>query len=535
MVEYGWDQTPTPDLGLDITKAPEDIQKLYKWVIQKTYGEDVASAYAQGLVAAGIVAQNAEALSLFTSGRMDELTTYVDDMLLEMTDKDIISAPEIIQARGGKTTLGERLDETDAQLEQTDNEIIQARGGKATLGQRLDDTTAQLANITRYYTPEMFGAVGDGVTDDTEAMQMAINSGNHVVLDNKVYKINNTLVIDHGVKITGVNPQRRETNRPYLDFSSCESEKAIHIQFNGVHFEGFNIKGNRSLTTGVYANNQFRFNFTNLGIYYCKYGFNFNRVWNVLLNHCVFEFNDTCMNLDGINTSYSMINTLFYSSKNGFVSNQELDYSSMTSCGFDHCDTGILLESSYANSLTLINCGFEDYIIACRVIGDSQLNIIGFTCVNTARSTKTFSGMGKVTYIGGRSDFLLLPDKKDVVFISPILPTNANIRDVPVSIYQYTNNLAAYKYNIVDTIYSVSNTAHVYINRTSDAHFFNLKFDFISNDGTLSLVVGFYGGKLFVPQNDYCNVTTTETGFKVNFTKEANFRVTGYLFGCKFK
>ena len=45
---YGWDQTPTPDLGLDITKAPADIQKLYKWVIEKMYGKDVASAYEIG-------------------------------------------------------------------------------------------------------------------------------------------------------------------------------------------------------------------------------------------------------------------------------------------------------------------------------------------------------------------------------------------------------------------------------------------------------------------------------------------------------
>ena len=110
MVEYGWDQTPTPDLGLDITKAPADIQKLYKWVIEKTYGEDVASAYGQGLIAAGIIAKNAEAMSLFTSGQMDALDTFVKETLIELTDKDVISAPEIIMARNGESTLADRLD-----------------------------------------------------------------------------------------------------------------------------------------------------------------------------------------------------------------------------------------------------------------------------------------------------------------------------------------------------------------------------------------------------------------------------------------
>lgn len=107
---YGWDQTPTPDLGLDITKAPADIQKLYKWVIEKMYGKDVASAYGQAMVLTGILAKNAEAMSLFTSGKMDTLTTYVDDMMLEMTDKDIISAPEIIQMRDGEATANDRLE-----------------------------------------------------------------------------------------------------------------------------------------------------------------------------------------------------------------------------------------------------------------------------------------------------------------------------------------------------------------------------------------------------------------------------------------
>jgi len=107
---YGWDQTPTPDLGLDIAKAPADIQKLYKWVMEKMYGEDVASAYGQGLIAAGIIAKNAEAMSLFTSGQMDTLDTFVRDTLIELTNKDVISAPEIITARNGEATLGDRLD-----------------------------------------------------------------------------------------------------------------------------------------------------------------------------------------------------------------------------------------------------------------------------------------------------------------------------------------------------------------------------------------------------------------------------------------
>lgn len=44
--------------------------------------------------------------------------------------------------------------------------------------------------ILNYVTPEMFGAKGDGITDDTQAVQDAFNTGNTVVFNNKTYLIN---------------------------------------------------------------------------------------------------------------------------------------------------------------------------------------------------------------------------------------------------------------------------------------------------------------------------------------------------------
>ncbi len=48
---------------------------------------------------------------------------------------------------------------------------------------------------SNYVTPEMFGAKGDGVTDDASAIQQAIDSGITVLLNNKEYAINSTLQI----------------------------------------------------------------------------------------------------------------------------------------------------------------------------------------------------------------------------------------------------------------------------------------------------------------------------------------------------
>ena len=77
----------------------------------KIYGGEVRESLASGIEA---ISEDVEA----TIGRQDVVERYNNQMITEMTDKDIISAPEIIAARGGKTTLGQRLDETDAQLAQ---------------------------------------------------------------------------------------------------------------------------------------------------------------------------------------------------------------------------------------------------------------------------------------------------------------------------------------------------------------------------------------------------------------------------------
>lgn len=52
-----------------------------------------------------------------------------------------------------------------------------------------------------YVTPEMFGARGDGIKDDTQAWQSCLNSGRNIVCaENKTYKVNN-LTCDHDCKI----------------------------------------------------------------------------------------------------------------------------------------------------------------------------------------------------------------------------------------------------------------------------------------------------------------------------------------------
>ena len=55
----------------------------------------------------------------------------------------------------------------------------------------------------RYVTPEMFGAIGDGESDDTEALQKALNSGNSVMLATSTYRTTDTLIVPMGCAVIG--------------------------------------------------------------------------------------------------------------------------------------------------------------------------------------------------------------------------------------------------------------------------------------------------------------------------------------------
>ena len=55
----------------------------------------------------------------------------------------------------------------------------------------------------QFTTPQEYGAIGDGVADDTQAIQEALNTGKVVKLVPGTYKITSTLTVPLGVTITG--------------------------------------------------------------------------------------------------------------------------------------------------------------------------------------------------------------------------------------------------------------------------------------------------------------------------------------------
>ena len=71
------------------------------------------------------------------------------------------------------------------------------------LVQTINNTTDQITYLSVYATPEMYGAVGDGLTDDTDAMQECLDSNDIIVLPHKTYVISKTLELRDGIHIYG--------------------------------------------------------------------------------------------------------------------------------------------------------------------------------------------------------------------------------------------------------------------------------------------------------------------------------------------
>ena len=115
---------------------------------------------------------------------------------MSLQDSRKIGNVKIVMLKGEKGNSG---DVTEAQMNAA---IQEAVGDEATLRQQADATLQNSINLLSVYvTPEMFGAVGDGITDDTLAIQSAIDSNSVVVIPQGEYKITDSLVIDKTITL----------------------------------------------------------------------------------------------------------------------------------------------------------------------------------------------------------------------------------------------------------------------------------------------------------------------------------------------
>lgn len=141
--------------------------------------------------------------------------------------------------------------------QQQDAEVIDARRGKTSLGEKIDDIDSQLADNA--INVKQFGAKGDGVTDDTIAIQNAINyiaqrNGGIAYMPNGTYLVSSSLIMYSKVKLQGSSYKLVEI-RDHANLGQNPiilAQGTLEQRLNNITIEGIKIR-NGSASTGSYS------------------------------------------------------------------------------------------------------------------------------------------------------------------------------------------------------------------------------------------------------------------------------------------
>ncbi|MGE5498601.1 MAG: right-handed parallel beta-helix repeat-containing protein, partial [Syntrophothermus sp.] len=158
--------------------------------------------------------------------------------------------------------------------------------------------------------PEWFGAKGNLLNDDTQAIQKAINSieSGHISLSNAGYLITNTINIKPGIKISGSNSLATYIKMAPGHTVPMISRSGTHGQY--IYIKDLFLDGNNSATDGIYLSsmaipstidNVTIISCTNYGLH--LYGCDESTIKDVYVNYCGNSgiFLDQCTQLNIIN------------------------------------------------------------------------------------------------------------------------------------------------------------------------------------------------------------------------------------------
>lgn len=160
-----------------------------------------------------------------------------------------------------------------------------------------------------YVTPEEFGAIGDGTTDDSAAFNACIakanETGKYVLLSNKTYLIGNTLMDNSDINIIGINATIILGNNTF-------TKQIINCVFSNITFKR-TVKSDLPLTENFYSS-QFKYcNFVDINYLFNNISPRINTLEHLLLDECNLQ-NTQLINVtnqfNGV--VYSINKTLFY-------------------------------------------------------------------------------------------------------------------------------------------------------------------------------------------------------------------------------
>lgn len=170
-----------------------------------------------------------------------------------------------------------------------------------------ENRTVNIENV--YVTPENFGAVGNGVTDDSTAFNQCIakanETGKYVLLSNKTYLIGNTLNKMANINIIGINASIKLNNNKLTSTTD-------NCFFKGITFYR-EIDSEEKLIENFYSS-QFKYcNFVDINYLFNNISPRINTLEHLLLDECNLQNTQLIKATNQFNgVVYSINKTLFY-------------------------------------------------------------------------------------------------------------------------------------------------------------------------------------------------------------------------------
>lgn len=253
---------------------------------------------------------------------------------------------------------------------QTSDEVIAQTVNDTLEAWKNDGTLAEIfSNYFTWVSPINYGAVGDGVADDTVAVEKALKHGFVVSPDGKSYVVTRTIDIDNFVTVKFGNSTI--INRKTWKFGSTEKQ-ALFIFRHGCDITGINIVG----LNGEYWSNDIEtidIQFT-MDVYgkcvlnNCK----FENIWGcaVRIYNCETPSIDNCIfsNVGGkykLNNDHDSFGDSIY-----FGSIDKKQFAKITNCKmygkyagsvFSRCGVTLEYSKPLERKLEIVNCDIQNY------------------------------------------------------------------------------------------------------------------------------------------------------------------------------
>lgn len=307
-----------------------------------------------------------------------------------------------------------------------------------------------------YVTPQMFGAKGDGVTDDTEALKEMLKTKSHIVFPSGNYVVTDTIELAQGGKLEGsftASLVFKENGNLLLN-SDC-SLIGLNIKANGdinaptiklignyCHLDNLRISGGNfhfSISSGAHSISNIHsldaikgaFTFTDVNDAYMSNVFVINCGGTSLsmLGRCeainVTNFTalnvKTCFNIAS-NSRFCKFTNCFFDSANITSLMDEVTDIIFTNTWFSNRTNGISIHCKNCSNISFIGCDFVNNNQYALVLTDSVLVTIA-NCLFD-------SNVGHSIYITGTSNAKCIIDGNK---FSKIYDNSKNSEDIKFS------------------------------------------------------------------------------------------------------